>query len=113
VGYATTVMQQMGPSHAVGYKIIEARSALSRTNQCACADAELCPKSYKNEFNVPLTPPTSLEMLKYRDYAQNPLDERYRLVLTASVKPNLLTFRKPPVHHRHKVEEHPTCREQP
>jgi hypothetical protein len=62
VGYATTVMQQRGPSHAVGYKIIEATSVLSPTNQCACADAKVCPKSYKNEFNVPLTSPTSLEM---------------------------------------------------
>jgi hypothetical protein len=33
-------------------------------NQCACAHAKVCPKSYKNEFHVPLTSPTSLEMLK-------------------------------------------------
>jgi hypothetical protein len=37
VGYATTVMKQMGPSYAVGYNIIEERSATSQTNQCQCA----------------------------------------------------------------------------
>ena len=72
MGYATTVMQQRGPSHAVGYKTIEARSVLSRSNQCACADGKVCPKSNKNEFHVPLTSPTSLEMLKNPHYAQNP-----------------------------------------
>ena len=64
MGYATTVMQQRGPSHAVGDKIIEARSVLSRTNQCTRADGKGVLQSYKNKFYVPLTSPTSLEMLK-------------------------------------------------
>ena len=64
MGYATTVMKQRGPSHAVGDKIIEARSALSRTNQCTRADGKGVHQSYKNKFHVPLTSPTSLEMLK-------------------------------------------------
>jgi len=34
VGYATTVMKQVGPSYAVGYNIIEERSATSQTNRC-------------------------------------------------------------------------------
>jgi hypothetical protein len=34
VGYATTVMKQVGPSYAVGYNIIEERSATSQTNPC-------------------------------------------------------------------------------
>jgi hypothetical protein len=72
VGYATTVMKQRGPSHAVGDKIIEARSALSQTNQCTRADGKGVLQSYKNKFHVPLTSPTSLEMLKYSHYAHNP-----------------------------------------
>jgi hypothetical protein len=54
--------------HAVGYKIIEARSVLSRTNQCTCADGKGVLQSYKNKFHVPLTSPTSLEMLQNLDY---------------------------------------------
>ena len=68
MGYATTVMQQRGPSHAVGDKIIEARSVLSRTNQCTRADGKGVLQSYKNKFYVPLTSPTSLEMLKHPHY---------------------------------------------
>ena len=64
MGYATTVMKQRGPSHAVGDKIIEARAALSRTSQCTRADGKGVLQSYKNKFHVPLTSPTSLEMLK-------------------------------------------------
>ena len=72
MGYATTVMKQPGPSHAVGDKIIEARSALSRTNQCTRADGKGVLQSYKNKFHVPLTSPTSLEMLKNGLITQNP-----------------------------------------
>ena len=63
MGYATTVMKQRGPSHAVGYRIIEARRH-GRTNQCTRADGKGVLQSYKNKFHVPLTSPTSLEMLK-------------------------------------------------
>ena len=72
MGYATTVMQQPGPSHAVGDKIIEARSALSRTNQCTRADGKGVLQSYKNKFHVPLTSPTSLEMLKHPHFTNHP-----------------------------------------
>ena len=52
MGYATTVMKQVGPSYAVGYSIVEERSLPSQTNQCERAEGKLCHKLTKTKFNI-------------------------------------------------------------
>jgi len=52
VGYATTVMKQVGPSYAVGYSNHRSKIATVSTNQCQRAEGKLCDKVTKTKFNI-------------------------------------------------------------
>jgi hypothetical protein len=75
VGYSTILMKQWARAMRLDTESSK-KDQHGRTKQCTRADGKGVLQSYKNKFHVPLTSPTSLEMLKHPHYAhrENPRD---------------------------------------